>query len=187
MPLAALAWLSGCVSPPLQPRSVLDPRTGITLLVADQPLIFARERRDIAVQARDYLTLVAAEINEAGRRRLLLAAHQWSTIDARAADYRPSAQNVLLLVADGRDLRLRPLPQSAAAAWADSPALRPPQAAEVVTAVYEIEAATLEYIATSHRITAAYPDSFALPFALWRDGRPAMLRLLDARGGPSAK
>jgi hypothetical protein len=175
---------AGCAPLPQQARSVLDARTGATLIVADQPLVLARERRDLAAQARDYLTLLAAEINEAGRRRLVLVAHQWSTIDVRSRGAPPPAAQALLVVADGRDLRLTPLEESTSVArdgW--NRALGEPENAEVLTSLYPIDAETLRFLAGSSRISAAFPQSQPpLPYAMWRDGRAAQLRLLEAIG-----
>jgi hypothetical protein len=176
---AAVVLLNACVTPQAGPAKSLDPETGVSLTVVDEPLIFARERRDVAANARDYVTLVAAEFNEAGRRRLVLVSHQWSTVDVRASDFVSVAHTELLIVADGRDLRFAPLPETIAAAFRGNPALAAPEDAHVLTAFYDVDASTLGYIATSRTLTAAYPDSFALPFALWRDGRSAMARLLD--------
>lgn len=182
LPAAALVF-GGCVMPPLEPRVVLDERTGVSLTVADQPLVLARERRDVAVQARDYLTLVVAEINESGKRRLVWVAHQWSTIDARATDFLPTPGAALLLVADGRDLQLLPVSDAAAADFAQNRALLPPDDAKVTTTVYAVDAATLEFVATSRTLSAVFPESrLALPFALWADGRPAILRFLEQAG-----
>ena len=176
--LALAAALAGCVTPKVAPRTTIDPNTGVSLVVADEPLVLARDRRDIAAQARDYLTLVAAEINEAGSRRLILASHQWSTIDSRTADVHPATGADLLLVADGRDFRFKPLSGAFVAAYAKSPALGRPEDAEVVTTLYETDADALSFIATSHSLSASYPDSFPLPFSLWKDGRGALTRLL---------
>jgi len=177
---ALAVLLPGCVAPLPAPHSVLDPNSGASLTVVDQPLILARERRDVAVQARDYLTLVAAEINESGRRRLVWAVHQWSTIDVRSADERPLPGTTLLLIADGRDLRLIPVADSTAAAYARNPALLAPENADAVTTLYKVDAATLEYVAESRQLTASFPDSrFSLPFLLWREGRPALLRFTN--------
>jgi hypothetical protein len=182
-PALAALMLSGCVLPPLEPRVVLDQRTGASLTVVDQPLVFARERRDVAVQARDYITLVAAEINESGRRRLVWVAHHWSTIDARATDYRPTPGGPLVLMADGRDLRLLPVSDAAAEGLAKNPALLSPDDANVITAIYAVDAPTLEYVATSKTLSATIPDSgLALPFAIWTDGRPAVMRFLTQTG-----
>jgi hypothetical protein len=182
--LAAAVLLSvGCVMPPVEPRVVLDERTGASLTVVDQPLVLARERRDVAVQARDYITLVAAEINEEGRRRLVWVAHQWSTIDTRATDFQPTPGAPLLLVADGRDLRLSQIADREAANFAQNRALLAPDDANVTTTVYAVDAATLEYVATSTTLSAAFPESrLALPFVIWTDGRGAVLRLLEQTG-----
>ena len=174
---------AGCVTPPLEPRVVLDPDTGASLTVVDQPLVLARERRDVAVKARDYLTLVAAEINEAGRRHLVWVVHQWSTIDTRTADFTPTPGEPLMLVADGRDFRLLPLSSPPMAGLARNHALLPPDDANAVTTLYAVDAATLEYVATSQNLSAVFPDSrLALPCAIWTDGRPAVLRLLSQTG-----
>jgi len=177
--IALAALLAGCVMPPLEPRSVLDEHSGASLTVVDQPLILARERRDVAVQARDYLTLVAAEINESGRRRLIWAVHQWSTIDARAASEQPMPAATLMLIADGRDIRLTPISDAAAALYVHNGALMAPEDADAVTTLYAIDAATLEFVADSRQLAATYPESrLSLPFSLWADGRPALIRLL---------
>jgi hypothetical protein len=169
--------------PPLEPRTVLDATTGLTMTVVDQPLVLARERRDVAVKARDYLTMVAAEINESGRRRLVWVVHQWSTIDSRVADFQPTPGETLMLVADGRDIRLQQAPQSLAAAMARSPDLLPPEDVHAQTTLYAIDAATLHYLATSTRLTASFPESrLTLPFTLWTDGRAAVIRLLEQTG-----
>ena len=180
--LALAVLLVGCTTPVPAPRTTIDPNTGVSLIVADEPLVLARERRDVAAQARDYLTLVAAEIDEAGNRHLIFASHQWSTIDSRTADERPAAGAELLLVADGRDFRLKPLTGALVDQYAKNPALKRPDDAEVVTTLYETDPEMLGFIAGSDAISASFPKSFALPFALWKDGRPALRRLLTDLG-----
>jgi hypothetical protein len=174
--------LAGCTTPAAAPKTTIDPNTGVSLIVADESLVLARDRRDIAAQARDYLTLVAAEIDEAGNRHLILAAHQWSTIDSRTADVRPLAGAELLLVADGRDFRLKPLVGPFVDQYAKSPALRRPDDAEVVTTLYDATPDMLGFIAASHTLSASFPSSLPLPYALWKDGRPALTRLLAEIG-----
>jgi hypothetical protein len=181
--LAAVAMLSACVMPPVEPRTVLDENSGASITVVDQPLVMARERRDVAVQARDYLTFVAAEINESGHRQLVWVVHQWSTIDARAAEFQPLPDTPLLLVADGRDMRLKPIGDSRALRYVQNPALLAPEDANAVTTAYAVDAATLEFVASSRQLSAALPDSrLALPFGLWRDGRAALQRFVDEVG-----
>lgn len=180
--VAALG-LGGCVMPPVEPRVVLDENSGASITVVDELLVLARERRDVAVQARDYLTFVAAEVNESGHRQLVWVVHQWSTIDTRAADFQPVPDTPLLLVADGRDVRLKPVGNSMALRYLHNPALRAPADANAVTTAYAVDAATLEFVATSRKVSAAFPDSkLTLPFELWKDGRPALQRFVDQVG-----
>jgi len=183
--MAVATVFAGCATPAAAPRTTVDQNTGVSLIVTDEPLVLARERRDIAAQARDYLTLVAAEIDEAGHRHLIMAVHQWSTIDSRTADERPTAGAELLLVADGRDFRLKPLAGALVDEYAKNPALRRPDDAEVITTLYEASTDMLAFIAASHTFSASFPDSFPLPFGLWKDGRPALSRLLAAIGSPN--
>src|SRR5215475_12382121 len=44
-------------------KELLDETTGNTVSVVSTPLIFARERTDVAAHSRDYATLVATEID----------------------------------------------------------------------------------------------------------------------------
>lgn len=185
IPVALLgaAALCGCVTPPLEPHAALDERSGASLTVVDTPLVLARERRDVAANARDYLTLVAAEINEAGRRRMVWVAHQWSTIDKRATDFQPVPGAPLLLIADGRDLRLAPVKDPGAAVLARNGALLAPDNADAITTFYAVDAATLEYVAASHYLSASFPEShLALAFTEWKDGRAALMRFLAQVG-----
>ena len=181
--LIAVLLSAGCTLPPVEPLVVLDERTGASLTVVDQPLVLARERRDVAVQARDYLTLVAAELNVSGARRLVWVAHQWSTIDTRVTGFQPVPGAALLLVADGRDLRLAPIEGGDAAYLAQNRALMRPDDANVTTTVYGADAEMLEFVATSRTLVAAFPESrVALPLAVWTDGRPAIRRFLEQTG-----
>jgi hypothetical protein len=184
LPVAvAASTLCGCVTPPLEPRTVLDENSGASITVVDQPLIMARERRDVAVQARDYLTFVAAEVDESGHRQLVWVVHQWSTIDERAAEFRPAPDSPLLVVADGRDLRLKPIGDSMALRYIHNAALGAPEDAHAVTTAYAVDPATLDFVAASRQLSVAFPESrLTLPFGIWKDGRAALQRLLDQVG-----
>jgi len=181
--LLAAGLLSACASLPAPaPLTYLDERTGITLTLVDAPLVLARERRDLAANARDYLTLVAVTRNESGRVTPALLVHRWSTIDTRVAQAAtPAGDPRLVIVADGRDirpLRLEPVPREFLAS--DIHDLWRPSVSQVETTVYRIDAATLRFIARSERISA-FRDlaEDALPYGIWRDGRAALGRLAD--------
>ena len=79
-----LLAVGACASqPPDVPRQYLDQQSAATVTVATGALVFARERPELAVHARDYLTLVPVDVNQAGTHRLYFYCHVWSTIDKR--------------------------------------------------------------------------------------------------------
>jgi hypothetical protein len=67
--ILALTTLWACTGLPAERPSheFFDERTGNTLLVVPKPLVFARERTDVAAHARDYATMVAVEIDQSGK------------------------------------------------------------------------------------------------------------------------
>lgn len=181
--VAALALLAACATLPAPaPLTYLDERTGITLTVVDAPLVLARERRDLAANARDYLTLVAVARNESGRVTSALLVHRWSTIDTRVTTAGATiADPRLVIVADGRDIRLTPVdPVPQEFEPSDTHDLWRPKVSRVDTTAYRIDTATLRYIAQSARVSAFRSVAEdALPFAMWRDGRAALGRLAE--------
>jgi hypothetical protein len=62
-------------------REYLDPVTAMTLRLVSEPFVYAREVPELAVNARDYLTVGPVELNNMGSRRYYLALVAWSTID----------------------------------------------------------------------------------------------------------
>lgn len=107
--LLAAVVAAGCATAPGQsaaPREYLDPATAATVTVGVPTLVFARERPEYAVHARDYLTLVAVDVNRAGKHARYFIGYAWSTIDKppAAAQSAPSAH--FELVADGRRIPL---------------------------------------------------------------------------------
>jgi hypothetical protein len=163
----------------------LDEDTGISLTVVDQPWILARDRRDVAANARDYLTLVAAERDEMGRRQLVLLVHRWSTIDRRVGGNNDDADQSLVLVADGRDFKLTTLAERLPREFSRNDRLLRPPVSQVATSAYKIDPQTLRYLASSKQVSAFYVDTRAtLSYALWQDGRAALQRFLDVTGAP---
>jgi hypothetical protein len=184
-PLLAVVFfaLAGCAAlPPPEPQTHLDEKTGVTLTVVDKPLVFARERRDIAANVRDYITVVAVERDQAGRFTLALIAYRWSTIDKRVNEQAGASESKLVIIADGRDVHLAPLGAAVPADLAPSARLHAPPVPEFTTTAYAIDAATLSFIAGSARLSAFYEDSpQPLPFVLWSDQRDALQRFARDR------
>ena len=107
--LAALPACSG--TPALRPREILDDRSGSTLSVVARPLVFARERSDVAANARDYATLVAVDFDQSGNYHDYMLLYRWSTVDPRMSPPPASDQGELRIIAEGRDIDLKPLPE----------------------------------------------------------------------------
>jgi hypothetical protein len=180
--LMSLQWLAACA--PLErlaPQEHLDRRSGETLVVVNQPLVFARERSDVAVRARDYTTLVAVEADRAGRYSAYLVAYRWSTVDRRMTDLPAEDAGALRIVADGRELLLTPL-TALPEALKSADMLHAPKDARFIVWAYNIDLATLRYLADSTELALRFPrESLPLDFSLWSDGRAA-LREFAARG-----
>jgi hypothetical protein len=154
----------------------LDEHTGAHLAVVGRPLTFALERSTLAANARDYVSLAAAEVDRSGHAQTYLIGYFWSTIDRRkTGPALAPADLTVALFADGRWLRLAPeskIPGDLAA----RPQLLAPHAAAAVEAVYRVTPEQLRYLGESrslilHIAAAAEDDPDAEPYALWTDGR----------------
>ncbi|MFO1400991.1 MAG: hypothetical protein U1F30_07235 [Steroidobacteraceae bacterium] len=169
------ATLPGCASEPQRaPAEVLDEQTGATLVVVAEPLVFARARLDVAANARDYLTLVAVEANRSGKYAQYLLVHRWSTVDRRMAALPGPDAGRLIIVADGRELEFKPL-QPMPAALVRHDRVHYPADTDAVSWAYEVDLATLGYLAGSQQIGVRLPDDpLDSPFTLWSDGRAAL-------------
>lgn len=177
--------LAACVSlPPPEPVEWLDERSGVSLGVVAKPVILARERRDVAANARDYLTLAAVERNAAGRRDLLLLAHRWTTIDRRVDPPDDAGARALVLLIDGRDFWLEPLPGAVEGELRPRPELHAPTVVAVRTVAYRLTRATLDAMAMGHDVIAFFADARGSPpFHLWRDGKDALQRFAASLDG----
>jgi hypothetical protein len=181
---AALTLLTACVSHrPAATREILDPENGNTLFVATQPLVFARERSDVAAYARDYVTLLAVGVNESGRYSEYLLVHRWSTVDRRMLPPVDPNAGELRLMADGRTIDLVPL-ERVPIGLSSSEELHAPNHGDTVTHAYAVDLPTLRYIAASRVLTVRLPrEALDIPFRLWRDGRPDLNEFVLAQGG----
>src|SRR5438034_40122 len=107
---AAIATLAACIGQPATAtREILDQQTGNTLVVAAKPLVFARERADVAAHARGYVMLSAVAVNESGKYREYFLLHRWSTVDRRMLPTPDRSAGDLRILADERTIDLLPL------------------------------------------------------------------------------
>ena len=184
--VSLLLLCAGCVRPsPPDSRTILDSQSGNTLLLVAHPLIFARERSDVAAYARDYATVVAVELDKAGHYSDYLLLYRWSTVDKRMSAPPQASSGALQIEADDRTIILPALEQLPIAV-ADADALHFPPHADAVTYAYDIDLATLRFIALSRHIQLRMPrDRLQTPFGLWADGRASLAQFVRAEGGPN--
>jgi hypothetical protein len=180
---AALSVLTACIGQrPAATREILDEQTGNTLFVAAQPLMFARDRTDVAAHARDYVKLIAVAVNETGKYGVYLLVHRWSTVDRRMLPPRASGADELRLLADERVIDLEPLDR-VPADLASRTEFRAPNHGDAITRAYKIDVPTLRFVAASRALSLRLPkDPLDTPFGLWRDGRSDLMRFVEANG-----
>jgi hypothetical protein len=166
------------------PREVFDEQTGNTLTVVAKPLVFARERSDLAAHARDYATLVAVEVDHSGTSADYLLVYRWSTVDRRMLPRQDAGGGRLRLIGGGRELNL--LPIDTLPVGLDSMlSLHMPAHGAASTRAYAVDVDTLHFIALSSALTLRLPqEPLDAPFQVWEDGRPALERFVRQTSVP---
>jgi hypothetical protein len=109
--VAVALLAAGCATPDSVSgeHEYLDEITAATVTVGSPTLVFARERPELAVHARDYLTLVPVDVNRAGTHSQYFYAYVWSTLDKRGLADESTVAWRFDLVADGRRIALTPV------------------------------------------------------------------------------
>ncbi len=152
----------------------LDEQTAATVTTALEPLIFARERPDLAVNARDYVSLVPIEVNRSGERRYYWFGYLWSTIDRRDGETPLAQGDQLVLLADDRPIAL----QAASGAMrelgiARGPLKRPGRAAVPMLLQADPDSVSFAGHATGLSLVLIH-EGQNQDYALWRDAREAI-------------
>jgi hypothetical protein len=166
------------------PRQIFDERTARTVLVVAAPLVFARDRADVAAHAHDFVTVVAVEIDESGEYDQYFMVYRWTTVDRRMLPAPDLRSGAIRVVADGRVIDMTPqgtLPLS----LDRSRELLVPNHGDVVVNAYKVNPELLRYIARSRSMTVRMPDEpLTSPFRLWLDGRGALVEFLSRAASP---
>lgn len=183
--MLGLIALASCATRPAETSNeVFDEQNASTLLVVASPLVFARERSDVAAHARDYATLVAVEIDNAGEYSQYLLLYRWSTVDRRMSALPDPNAGLLRIVADGRIIELKPLDRLPVN-FAQRRELHVPKHDDVVPRGYKIDDGTLRFIATSSQLIVRLPqEELDTPFTLYTDGRRALQQFLGKAVAP---
>ena len=190
--ILVLTALASCTVPPrvashrarAASHEIFDEETGSTLLVVSKPLVFARERSDVAAHSRDYATIVAVEDDRSGSYTQFLLLYRWSTVDRRMSPPPGPEEGELKIVADGRTIDLKPL-ERPPTSLTQRRALHVPEHGDVVYRSYRVDPAMLHFIAASHELTLRMPQELLdTPFTLWEDGRSALTQFLTRAVAP---
>ncbi len=140
----------------LAPSEYLDERTGATITVVHEPLVFALERSILAANARDYVSLTAVEVDRSGRIEVYLIGYVWSTIDRRTHGVQADLiRKPLELSADGRLVRLVSAAQFPKDLL-DEQRLLAPKASRLERAAYPASRELLRYIAASKHLSLSF-------------------------------
>ena len=152
----------------------LDEETGATVTVVAEPLVFAYARRDLAANARDYVTLAAAAVNRGGKVSYVLISYSWSTIDPRLRHAPLPAAESFVLQADDRKIGLSLSAHSAHEAGIGMHVHAPP-GSDRAPDVYAADLATLRFVAESRQLQLlSDTEGTTLPYELWQDRRAAL-------------
>ena len=180
--VVAMMVLTACAGSPPQTLQILDPGNGNTFFVVAKPLVFARERTDVAAHARDYATLVAVAVDESGSFTEYLVLHRWSTVDRRMLEVPAASAGELRILAEGRSIDLLPLEQVPVTLSSRSE-LHAPKHGGAMTRAYRTDLPTLRFIAASRVLTVRLPqEPLDSAFKLWTDGRASLARFVEAQG-----
>jgi len=185
--LLVLTALASCASrPPTASQEIFDESDASTLLVTAKPMVFARERSDLAAYARDYATVVAVEIDISGEYSDYLLLYRWSTVDRRMLPPPDPAGGALRIVADGRIFDFKPI-DKLPVNFAQRRELHMPKHDDVVPRGYKVDAETLHFMATSQDLSLRMPqEPLDVPFKLFEDGRRALLEFLKPAFAPTS-
>jgi hypothetical protein len=172
--------LGACASAPdsVNPGEYLDQTTAATVSVVAKPLVFARERPELAVHARDYVTIAAAAVNRGGTIEYYMFAYLWSTLDDRNRNAVLPGPGNLTIEADDRRINPRLAGHSSQEAGVGS-AVRAPPGHHWTLNVYRTDLATLGFIAEArHLAVVAGSAEEPVTYESWDDQRRALRGLV---------
>ena len=165
----------------VDPTEFLDERTGATITVVHDPLVFAYERSSLAANARDYISLTAVEVDRSGKLQTYLVGYIWSTIDRRNHSAAPDQSGKPLdLLADGRQIQLVAVAEFPKDLQDQQKMLAPP-ASHVLRAAYPATRELLRYIAGSRSLALSFAldsqdeDAERESYTPWGDGKKALI------------
>ena len=184
--LAALAALLGALlaTVPIAAadelvREYVDQITAVSIMVPLDAMVFARERSDLAANARDYITLTPLEINRTGKRSYFWSGYVWSTIDRRDRQAVVARGDQLVLLADGRPIPLLNDEKPLRDHGVGEPPTRMPKR-NALAVLFAAEPEVMEYVAHADDVhIELIHDGVSETFGLWKDERAGLKAFVE--------
>jgi hypothetical protein len=153
--------------------------TAAEVTAAGRVLVFARERPELAVNARDYLTVIPVRLQHGDTSDYYLYAYAWSTIDKRSEGPGSHEPTHFDIVADGRRISISVPSASHAGPGLDQVPAHPP-ADDATLLVTPLTSETLEIMRDARELQAiADADGSAARYELWDDRRGSLAAFLQ--------
>lgn len=150
-------------------RQYLDRHSGATITTMGRPFIFAHERPSLAVNTRDYISIVAVDVNRAGQHQLYWYGYAWTTVTQRTDDTAPATAAGWLLLADGRPIALQAPSEAPPQLGIASPPISSP-ARDARVLMFLAEPDQLSYVAAAGTLSIQHTDGSDV-FSMWSDAR----------------
>lgn len=165
----ATLLLGACASSTSLVVERLDPRTGVTVLSATQPLVLYRDNSAYAAHARDFVYLGPVEVNNMGARSYYLWFGIWATMrdDLRWSRQRDGFESVVLFV-DGEPLRLELQGWTLESIGVSEPVYVKPVAG-AADAYYRVTADQVRLIANARNVELRTADNRGTRYSPWDD------------------
>lgn len=170
------------------PSEFFDERSGATVTVVHEALTFSRVRLNVHDSDRDYVGLVAAQVDRSGHLQLYLIAYCWTRVDPRSLSQPDLAvpAGTLILTADNRQMQFLPIDEVPKELQDGRKLLN--QGAFYTPLVYSVTLESLRAIAKSKDLLLSFgagpEDAPADTFELW-EGQQALrpfVELLESPG-----
>lgn len=172
-----VAWtgcvLSACSATTVGTVEYLDEVSAATVFAVGTPLVFARARPELAAHARDYLRLVAVDINRAGRHDQWVLVYMQSLDAGFASGSAHRAPDTLFVRADDRDVQLIRTRSTGEEAGVTR-RVHAPRGVRDGPVVYRVEPDALAFVAGAKHLTLRVDSLDGARFELWSDGRESL-------------
>lgn len=168
--------LFACASSISHVNEFLDPRTGVTVMSNDAPLILYRENPSRAAYARNYVHLGPIEVNQTGHFKYFIWVGVWNTMQTANNTRQRDGFESITVFADGEPLQLDVTGWTPEAIGTSYPAY-PKPVASAADAYYQVTVDQIRLIAEAKDIRLRTGGSSPKEYHLWESQSAAQQSL----------